>query len=51
MELWRPNEGVQMETVGDKAEVEPWANEAMVQEHRQRLSIIIMLVAKLYTCV
>ena len=51
MELWRPNEGVQMETVGDKAEVEPWAIEVMVQEHRQRLSIMIMLAAKLYTCV
>ena len=49
MELWRPN--VQMETVGDKAEVEPWAIEVMVQEHRQRLSIIMMLTDKLYTCV
>ena len=51
MELWRPNEGVQMETVGDKAEVEPWAIEVMVQEHRQRLSIMIMLADKLNTCV
>ena len=49
MELWRPN--VQMETVGDKAEVEPWAIEVMVQEHRQRLSIMIMLADKLNTCV
>ena len=40
-----------METVVDRAEVEPWANEAMVQEHRQRLSIIMMLTDKLYTCV